>query len=93
MSKEIEKAKLGAQTLRDFCESWGSDIHARILLEVLFEGLMNEEDLFIFGKQEQAGDKTCDNITGRSSDGLQNNRPEHVEPPTNLGEQNKTNYP
>lgn len=66
MSKEKEKAKLGAETLKDFFESWGNDIHANTLLEILFKGLMNEEDLFIFGKQEQTtGNKTGDNPDGR----------------------------
>lgn len=66
MSKEKEKAELGASTLKDFFESWGNDVHANILLEVLFKGLMNEENLFISGKQEQTTrDKISDNFNGR----------------------------
>lgn len=54
MSNEQEKAKLGADTLKGFFTSLGDDVYAHALLEILFEGLMNEEDLFISGKQEQA---------------------------------------
>ena len=61
MSKEHEKAELGASTLKNFFESWGNDVHANILLEVLFEGLMNEETLFIFGKQEQTRNQSDNN--------------------------------
>lgn len=65
MSNEREKAELGASTLKNFFESWGNDIHANILLEVLFKGLMNEEALFIFGKQEQAGNQNDNSSSGR----------------------------
>lgn len=58
MSNEREKAELGASTLKNFFESWGNDVHANILLEILFEGLMNEEALFILGKQEQTRDQS-----------------------------------
>lgn len=65
MSKEREKAELGAATLKDFCESYGSDVHARIMLEIIFKGLMNEETLFVFGEPQQARDQTCDDIERR----------------------------
>ena len=58
MATEREMAELGAQTLREFCEQFGEDIHARMLLEVLFEGLINAETLFIFGEQEQERHQT-----------------------------------
>lgn len=64
MSNEHEKAKLGASTLKDFFESWGNDVYANVLLEVLFEGLMNEETLFIFGKQEQKGNQSNHSSSG-----------------------------
>jgi hypothetical protein len=64
MSNEREKAELGASTLKNFFESWGDDVHANILLEVLFEGLMNEETLFIFGKQEQTGNQSNNSSSG-----------------------------
>jgi len=53
MNKEQEKAELGASTLRDFLRSWGDDVHANILLEIIFKGLMNEENLFVFGESKQ----------------------------------------
>ncbi len=52
MTSEQEKAKLGAETLNFFCNQFGNDIYARVLLEVLFEGLLNAEALFVFGEQE-----------------------------------------
>lgn len=55
MSKkeEKEKTEFVLKTLKDFFDSWGNDTHTNILLEVLFEGLMNDENLFIFGEQKQ----------------------------------------
>jgi len=60
MSSEQEKARLGAETLQFFCNQFGDDIYARILLEVLFEGLLNAEALFIFGEQEQTRNEVGD---------------------------------
>lgn len=57
MSTEIEKAKMGAETIVEFCKQFGEDEHAKILLEVLLEGLLNEETVFVFGEQEQEGDQ------------------------------------
>ena len=57
MSTEREKAELGAQTFQGFCENFGGNIHAHVLLEVLFEGLINAETLFVFGEQKQEGDE------------------------------------
>ena len=93
MSNEHEKARLGAGTLKDFCQSWGDDIHARILLEVLFKGLMNEETLFIFGEPQQTRDQTNNDSTGRSSNRLQNNGSQIIQPTTKLGEEDPANYP
>lgn len=62
MSKEKEKAVLGAKTLKDFFEDWGNDKHSNILLEVLFEGLMKNETLFIFGESQQARCETNNNL-------------------------------
>jgi hypothetical protein len=64
MSNEKEKAELGASTLKDFFESWGGDVHAKILLEVLLKGLMNEEDLFVSGKPKQTRHKAPDDTHG-----------------------------
>jgi len=57
MSNEKEKAILGAKTLKNFFEDWGNDKHSNILLEILFEGLMKNETLFIFGESQQ---KRCE---------------------------------
>jgi hypothetical protein len=54
---ENEKAELGAITLQTFVDQFGDDLHAQILLEVLLEGLMNEETVFVFGEPEQEGDQ------------------------------------
>jgi hypothetical protein len=93
MSKDREKAELGASTLKDFCESWGNDIHARILLEVLFKGLMHEEALFVFGKQKQTGHQVGDNASGRISGDIETPRLEETKSTPTLGKQDPTNYP
>jgi hypothetical protein len=66
-----DNAKLGAKALKDFCESWGDDVHANILLEVLFEGIMNEEAVFVFGQPKQTGDQTSDSPSGTISSDIQ----------------------
>lgn len=56
--KILEKATLGSKGLVDFFSQFGDDVHSQIFLEVLFEGLMNEEALFISGEKRQNGDET-----------------------------------
>lgn len=53
MSNELEKAKMSIETVATFFNKFGNDVHAQILLEVLMEGVMNEEAVFIFGEPEQ----------------------------------------
>ena len=93
MSNDREKAELGASTLKIFCESWGNDIHARILLEILFKGIMHEEALFIFGKQEQAGDKVDNNIAGGINSDGSIAKYKSTKPTTDLGKEDTANYP
>lgn len=93
MSNDREKAELGASTLKNFCESWGNDVHARILLEVLFKGIMHEEALFIFGKQEQTGDKIGNNPTGGINSDCSTTKHKSIESTTSLGKEDTTNYP
>ena len=58
---EINKSKQGVQTMFDFANQFGTDIYAEILLNVLMEGLMNDETLFVSGKSEQTeGDQIGD---------------------------------
>lgn len=57
MIDDYEKSRLGAKTLCEFFNQFGNDVHAQILLEVLMEGLINEESVFISGEQEQTGDQ------------------------------------
>ena len=71
-SSDKEKALLGANTLNDFFKSWGDDIHAKILLEILLEGLMNEEALFISGESEQKGIKINHSILGGVDNNIEN---------------------
>ena len=61
MSKDKEKNDYVSRELVDFFDLWGKDEHAKIFLEILFKGLMNEETLFISGKQEQKGNKSNNN--------------------------------
>lgn len=85
MSNEREKAELGARTLREFCQSWGTDIHARVLLEELFEGVMNEEALFVFGKPQQAGDQVDYGSSGGIDSHIESEGHQQPEPPPDLG--------
>jgi len=62
MTSEREKAELGAATLQTFLEQFGNDAHAQIVLEILFEELMNEKTVSILSQQEQEGDQ-ADNDT------------------------------
>lgn len=51
-ASEKEKADLGAKTMGDFFGQFGQDVHAQILLEILLEGIMNEESIFVSGEPE-----------------------------------------
>ncbi len=92
MSKDQEKAQLGAMTLKCFCESWGTDIHSRILLEVLFEGLLHEETLFVFGKPQQEGNQIDNSpAIGIDNNGqIDGNKP--TKPSPNLGKKDPADY-
>lgn len=57
-SRENEKAMLSHKGIHHFFEQFGNDEHAKILLEVLLEGLFNEEAVFVLGEQEQKRDQT-----------------------------------
>ena len=49
---------LSHKGIHHFFEQFGNDEHAKILLEVLLEGLFNEEAVFVLGEQEQKRDQT-----------------------------------
>ena len=94
MSKEQEKAILGAKTFGEFCGQFGDDVYARILLEELFEGLKNAEIIFVFGEQEQERDKTSDNTPERGDGGQHHTEGSgDIEPPTDLAKTDSTDYP
>jgi len=90
MSNEIEKAKLGAQTLTLFCKQFSEDVYGKILLEVLLEGIINEETVFVFGESEQTGDQTNHSTTGTSISSGASEQCGDIETAADLG---KTNYP
>lgn len=58
MVKEKDKSVLAFKGLCDFFDQFGKDENSQTLLEILFEGLINEEAVFVFGEQKQAGNKT-----------------------------------
>lgn len=93
MSNDAEKAKLGASTLKTFCESWGNDVHSKILLEVLFEGLMNEETLFVFGQPKQAGDQVNYSTSGGIDCHIEGDKSQQSESPPDLGTEDLSDYP
>ena len=74
MSDEKEKAIMGSQALGLFCKQFGDDIYAKILLEVLIEGIMNEESLFILGEQEQKRNEIDNDSQRRISSNFKNPR-------------------
>lgn len=90
---EIEKAVLGNQTLLTFCEQFGHDVYGQILLEVLLEGIMNEEAVFVFGEQEQTRTEACDSLAGGGNSQFGPDGPQQVESSTDLGEETPTNHP
>lgn len=92
MSKEAEKAQLGAITLKSFCESWGTDIHARILLEVLFEGLFHEEALLVFGQPQQEGDKVDNSVAGSIESVIALDGSQQLEAPSDMGTTNSADH-
>ena len=90
---QSEKAEMGAKTFQGFCEQFGGTIHARILLEELFEGLTNAETLFIFGESEQGRDQVGDGATGDGNNERRLGQPGEAQPATSLGETNRPDYP
>lgn len=52
MAIEKEKAEFGAGTFQLFCEQFGKDVYSHVLLEVLLEGIINAETLFVFGEED-----------------------------------------
>jgi hypothetical protein len=55
--KDSEKAKLAHDTIKAFFDQIGTDDHALILLQILTEGLYNEETLFVLGETGQKRDQ------------------------------------
>ena len=70
MSAEKEKAEFGAGTFKLFCEQFGNDVYSHLLLEVLLEGVINAETLFVFGEQEEGRDQADHSSTGRGASEL-----------------------
>ncbi len=58
MTTDEEKAVLAAKGLFDFFGQFGDDESSRMMLEVLLEGLFNEEAVFVFGQQKQERNQT-----------------------------------
>ncbi len=63
-----EKSELGYKTIVGFFQQFGDDIYAQILMEELFNGVMNEEALFVFGEQGETGDQAGDSSPERICD-------------------------
>lgn len=82
---DIENAVLGNKGLMDFCSQFGNDVYSKILMEVLLEGVMNAEVVFVSGEQEQEGDEAGDGASGRQDSELEADRSFHLEPPPSLG--------
>lgn len=93
MSSEIEKAQLGAQTFALFCQQFGEDVYGKLLLEILLEGLLNEETVFVFGEQEQTGDQIDHSSSGTGSSNGQSDKSIIPNVAPELGSTNHTDCP
>jgi hypothetical protein len=90
---EKEKAELGAQTFQSFCQQFGENIYAQILLEELFEGIINAEALFIFGEQEQTGHQITNNSPRERSSKFGRRESFGIQPSPSMGEADFPPYP
>lgn len=90
---EKEKAELGAQTFQNFCHQFGESIHAHVLLEELFEGLIHAEALFIFGEQEQTGNQVINDTPGDGGGELRSGQSFGIQPTPSVGETDHPPYP
>jgi hypothetical protein len=61
---DTEKIQSGLHAFHDFFQQFGDDVYARILIEVIMEGIINAETLFIFGEQEEEGNQIDHSATG-----------------------------
>jgi len=91
--KEEEKAQIGAKTFQGFCEQFGNDVYSHIFLEVLLEGIINAETLFVFGEQEQGRDQDSDSVTGGGASELGCERSGDSESACNVETSDPTNLP
>jgi hypothetical protein len=69
MNNFLQNTKLSMEGFAGFCNQFGDDVYAQILLEVLLEGIMHEEDVFVFGEQEQEGDQDDNGSSGGTDHG------------------------
>lgn len=90
-ASDKEKAELGARTLQEFCEQFGDDVYARMLLDVLFEGLMNAETLFVFGEPQQARNQVGDSLANGSNSERPSSGSNHSESSADLATEDQTN--
>jgi hypothetical protein len=85
MSTDREKTVLGISTIRSLFDIFGGDVYAQILLEVLLEGVMNEEAVFVFGEQEQEGDQTDHSASERVDSNVEADGSLYLEVAPDLG--------
>jgi len=88
-----EKSEIGTKTFVGFCHQFGDDIHAQILLEELFKGLIHEETLFVFGEPIQGGDEASDSSTERICDNIEVDGSIESESTDCLGTSDFSDYP
>lgn len=93
MSEEKQKTALAANTLQNFFNQFGNDVYAKLLLEELFKGLIDEEALFVFGKQKQEGNQVDHSFTEQGISEQQSERHDGIGPSYGLGKKNWSDYP
>ena len=93
MVYDADKAKLGAKTFQNFCEQFGNDVYAHVLLEILLEGIINAETIFVSGEQIQGRSETNNSPSGNEGHQFGSHRSDRIETPNSLGEADHPVYP
>ena len=92
-NEEKQKTVLAVKTIQGFFDQFGNDIYAEILLEELFKGLINEEALFVFGKQEQERNQDNHNSSEQRISEQRDIRHDRSQTSDGVGEKDWSDYP
>lgn len=88
-----EKSETGTKTFVEFCNQFGSDVYALILLEELFKGLIYEETLFVLGQSVETGDQISDCSSEQRCSDISVDGSIDIESTINMGTTDYPDYP